>query len=320
MTQDGLVVGIDVSKAKVDGFIKSLGVGRSWPGTAAGETAMIAWLRENGVSAAVMEASGGYERRWAKALRVAGLAVRIVDPKRVRHFAKSAGRLAKNDPIDAQMIAWFAETFADAPGQLDDPDREALDRLVTARAELVTLLTQVGNYGEHRQPRAVEKAHGAIIKAVRAQIAKLEAAISEAIAASERFAARAEIIESVPGLARQTAAGLIAWMPELGRVDGKVAAALLGAAPYDDDSGTHKGERHIKGGRREIRTLLYMATLGAATRHNPVISAYYQRLRAKGKPAKVALTACMRKLIVILNTMLTRGQTWNPSHCPSAVV
>ena len=320
MTQDGRIVGIDVSKAKVDGFIRSLRIGLSRPGTLEGQEQMIAWLRENGVAAAVMEASGGYERRWAKALRAAGIAVRVVDPKRVRHFAKSAGRLAKNDPIDAAMIAWFAETFPAAPSQLDDPDREALDLLVTARAALVKLLTQVGNYGEHRQPRTVQKAHGAITKTVRAQLAKLEAAITDAIAASETFAARAEIIESVPGLARQTAAGLIAWMPELGRVDGKVAAAFVGAAPYDDDSGTHKGERHIKGGRQEIRTLLYMATLGAATRHNPIVKAYYQRLRAKGKPAKVALIACMRKLIVILNTMLARGQIWNPSPCPTAVV
>ena len=310
MTQDGRIVGIDVSKAKVDGFIRSLRIGLSRPGTPEGQEQMIAWLRENGVVAAVMEASGGYERSWAKALSAAGITVRIVDPKRVRHFAKSAGRLAKNDPIDAQMIAWFAETFPDAPGRLDDPDREELDLLVTARAGLVRLLTQVGNYGEHRQPRIVQRAHGAITKAMRAQLAKLEVAIAAAIAANATFATRAEIIESVPGLGDQTAAGIIAWMPELGRVNGKVAAALLGAAPYDDDSGAR--ERRIKGGRQEMRTLLYMATLGAATQHNPILKAHYQQLRARGKEAKVALIACMRKLIVILNTMLARGQTWNP--------
>jgi transposase len=320
MTQDGRIVGIDVSKAKVDGFIRPLRIGLSRPSTPEGQEEMVAWLRAHGVTAAVMEASGGYERSWAKVLRAAGITVRIVDPKRVRHFARSAGRLAKNDPIDAEMIAWFAETFPDAPGQLDDPDREELDLLVTARAALVRLLTQIGNYAEHRQPRTVRKAHDAITKTVRAQIAKLEAAITASIAANADFAAREEIIESVPGLAGQTAAGLIAWMPELGRVDGKVAAALLGAAPYDDDSGTRKGDRHIKGGRQEIRTLLYMATLGAATRHNPIIKAHYQRLRAKGKPAKVALIACMRKLIVILNTLLARRQKWDPSHCPAAAV
>jgi transposase len=127
------------------------------------------------------------------------------------------------------------------------------------------------------------------------------------------FAARRAIIQSVPGFGAHFVAGAIAWLPELGRIINKAATALVGIAPYNDDSGAHHGERHIKGGRREIRDLLYMATLGAATRHNPVIKAYYQRLRARGKRAKVALVACMRKPIVILNTMLARAQMWNPA-------
>ena len=124
----------------------------------------------------------------------------------------------------------------------------------------------------------------------------------------------------MPGFGRYFVAGAIAWLPELGRISNKAAAALVGIAPYDDDSGEHRGERHIRGGRREIRDLLYMATLAAATRHNPLIKAYYQRLRAKGKKAKVALVACMRKLIVILNTMLARGQMWNPRTDAAGVV
>ncbi len=249
MPQKTGLVGLDVSKRKIDACIRGLDLHFSAPSTPEGQAKMIAWLRANGVGAAVMEASGGYERSWAEALRRAGLAVRIVDPKRVRYFARSAGRLAKNDPIDAAMIAWFAETFVEAAGQPHDPEREALDRLVTARATLLKLLTAIANQGEHRQPRVVAKAHAAIIKTVRAQLARLEAAVAAAIAANRGFARCAEIIASVPGLADQTAAGVIAWLPELGRVSDKAATALV---------------------------------------------------------------ACMRKLIVILNTMLARDQTWNP--------
>jgi len=320
MPQNARIVGLDISKLKADGCIRSLQLDLSQPSTPEGQAAMVAWLRANAVGTAVMEASGGYERGWAKALREADIKVRIVDPKRVRHFAKSAGQHAKNDPIDAEMIAWFAETFAAAPAQPYDAEREELDFLVTARTALVKLSSQIGNHREHRQPRAAHSAYAAILRSVAVQLAKLEGVIAAKLAATARFAASAQIIESVPGLATQTAAGVIAWLPELGQISNKTAAALLGAAPYDDDSGKHKGERHIKGGRQEIRNLLYMATLGAATKHNPVLKAYYQRLRAKGKPAKVALIACMRKLIVILNTMLARGEKWDPSRCPAARV
>jgi transposase len=317
MPQQDRIVGIDVGKQKVEACIRAVGSRLSKPSTPQGQQEMIAWLRENAVGLAVMEASGGYERGWAEALRGAGIAVRIVDPKRVRYFARSAGRLAKNDPIDAEMIAWFAETFASAAPLAHDPDRELLDRLVTARRRLVRLASQVGQQGPHRQPRVVETAQHAIAKAITAQLRKLEAAIAAKIQGNRQFAERAAIIASVPGLGPRFCAGAVAWLPELGDIGNKAAAALVGIAPYDDDSGAHRGERHIKGGRREIRDLLYMAALAAATRHNPVIKAYYQRLRARGKKAKVALVACMRKLIVILNTMLARGQMWNP---PTAAI
>ena len=319
MPQQSRIVGIDVSKAKVDACIRSLGQWRSVPRTPQGERVLLAWLHDHQVGLAVMEASGGYERGWAEVLRHAGIAVRIVDPKRVRYFAKSAGRLAKNDPIDAEMIAWFAETFATEVDQAHDPDRDALDRLVTARAMLVRLSTQIAQLGEHRQPAVVTSAQRAISKMIIAQRARLEAAVQAQINANAALAARAAIIRSVPGLGPHFTAGALAWLPELGRIGNKAAAALAGVAPYDDDSGQHRGERHIKGGRREIRDLLYMATLAAAARHNPLIKAYYQRLRARGKKAKVALVACMRKLIVILNTMLARGQTWNPPNAAAAI-
>ncbi|HEX7198201.1 MAG TPA: IS110 family transposase [Dongiaceae bacterium] len=312
MPQEARIVGIDVSKLKVDACIRALRQRLSQPSTPQGEAALIAWLRENRVGLAVMEASGGYERRWAEALRKAGIGVRVVDPKRVRYFAKSAGRLAKNDPIDAEMIAWFGETFSPQAEPTHDPERLALDQLVTARRRLVGLATQLAQLAEHRQPPVVEQAQRAIARTIKTHLAKLESAIDAKIGANPGFAARAAIVRSVPGLGPHFTAGAIAWLPELGRISNKAAAALVGVAPYDNDSGEHQGERRINGGRREIRDLLYMATLAAAGRHNPVIKAYYQRLRAKGKKAKVALVACMRKLIVILNTMLARGQSWNP--------
>ena len=312
MPQRNRLVGLDVSKQKIDACIRSAAQRGAMPSTPEGRAALVAWVHANRVATAVMEASGGYERSWAEALRAAGVTVRIVDPKRVRHFAKAAGRLAKNDPIDAETIAWFAETFPAEGERPHAPRRDELDRLVTARAGLKRLEAQIMQEDEHRPPRLVAKAQAAVLRAVRAQVRKLDAAIAATIEADPVFARRAAIIASVPGLGPQAAAGLIAWLPELGQVTNEAAAALLGVAPYDDDSGERTGARHIKGGRRKLRNLLYMPVMGAATQHNPVLAAYYRRLRAKGKEAKVALVACMHKLIVILNTMLARGQTWNP--------
>jgi transposase len=318
MAQKSGLVGIDISKGKADACIRSLGVRLSKPSTRVGQAEMIGWFREHGVGLAVMEASGGYEREWAEALRAAGLEVSIVDPKRVRYFARSAGRLAKSDAIDAEIIAWYGEVFsAKLRTQPHDGERDLLDRLMTGRALLIKIATQIKQLGEHQQPSVVAKARHAIAKPIKAELAKIEAVIAKLIAAKPAFAERDEILQSVPGVGRIFAAAAIAWLPELGHVDNSEIAALVGVAPYADDSGQHKGERHIKGGRREIRDLLYMAALGAATQHNPVFKAHYQQLRAKGKLKKVALVACMRKLIVILNTMLARGQKWRPPTVPT---
>ena len=243
-----------------------------------------------------------------------GIEVRIVDPKRVRSFALSAGRLAKNHTIDAEMIAWFAETFDEAPGQTHDAAHEELVALVKARKGLIDLKTRLQSQNEHAPPGPVQKAHARVLKSLAAEITRLEAAISAKVKVTPEFADRAEIIESVPGFAETTSATLIAGMPELGTVSKEIAAALLGAAPYDDDSGKRRGERHIKGGRRWVRNAIYMPCLGAATQNNPVLKAFYQRLIAKGKEPKVALVACMRKLIIILNTMIARRQKWDPSR------
>jgi len=311
---DLVVVGIDVAKDKVDAYIRAFKLRQTCQSTAQGRRKMVGWLRKHQVAKAVLEASGGYERDWARVLRQAGIEVRIVDPKRVRSFALSAGRLAKNDTIDAEMIAWFAETFKEAPGQTHDAAHEELLALVKARIALVDLKTRLQAQNEHAAPGLVQKAHARILKNLVGEIAKLEAEIAAKIKATPHLAERAEIIESVPGFAETTSANLIAGMPELGQVSDDIAAALVGVAPYDDDSGKRRGERHIKGGRRWVRNAIYMPCLGAVTQNNPVLKAFYQRLIAKGKKSKVALVACMRKLIVILNTLIARRQKWDPGR------
>jgi transposase len=312
--KDVVVVGIDVAKDKVDACIRKLSLRQTFPSTARGRRELVGWLRKHKATKAVMEASGGYERGWARALRNAEIEVRIVDPKRVRSFALSAGKLAKNDTIDAEMIAWFAETFAETPGQPHDAARDELTALVKARIALQNQQTRLQSQSGDDAPVAVQKAYARILKGLAGEIAKLETAIAAKIKAVSDFAERAEIIESVPGLAGTTAASLIAGMPELGQVCRRIGSALLGAAPYDDDSGKRRGVRHIKGGRRWVRNALYMPCLGAATQHNPVLKAFYLRLIAKGKEPKVALVACMRKLIGILNTMLARREKWDPNR------
>src|SRR5450432_1348136 len=315
MAQNDLVVaGIDVAKDKVDVCIRSLSLKRTFASTVEGRRELASWLRRNKVGKAVMEAIGGYERDWAKALRGAKIEVRIVDPKRVRSFAQSAGRLPKKDTIDAEMIAWFAETFGEARGQAYDARREQLHQLVNARQALKEMQSKLTSQGEHGVPAAVQRIHARISKTIAVELVKIEAEITALIQATPDFAELAEIIESVPGLGRTTSAALIAAMPELGQANNKIVASLLGVAPYDDDSGRRRGERHIKGGRRKVRNLFYMACLGAATQHNPVLKAFYRRLIAKGKEPKVALVACMRKLIVILNTMIARREKWDASR------
>ncbi|MCA1459039.1 IS110 family transposase, partial [Bradyrhizobium sp. BRP22] len=208
-----------------------------------------------------------------------------------------------------------AETFTDAPGQAGDAAREQLAQIVNARQSLLDLQTSLQNRSEHAAPEVVQKMQARLLKKIAGEVAELESAIAAMVKATAHFAELAEIIESVPGLGKGTSAGLIAAMPELGQVSDNAAAALLGVAPYDDDSGQRRGNRHIKGGRRKVRNLFYMACLGAATRHNPVLKAFYDRLIAKGKAPKVALTACMRKLICILNTMIARRQKWDANPC-----
>jgi transposase len=306
------VVGIDVSKQTLDLYVLSCEQRRSAANTAAGHTELVSWLKSLGVRMAVMEASGGFERTVAEALRRAGFDVRIVDPKRVRHFAKAAGRLAKNDRIDAQVIAGFGAVFATTKRCEIPPDteREHLAGLVTARQALLDHQTGLQNQLSACPLGAARRALAAILKPIATAVKKLDREIAAAIAAHPPFAALAARLDTVPGLGPVAIATLIAWLPELGRLDRRALAALVGVAPFDDDSGKRAGQRYIQGGRRKLRNVLYMAAMGAATRHNPVLRAHYDALIQRGKLPKVAIVACFRKLLTILNAMVAKQQDW----------
>lgn len=291
MAQHRTIVGIDVAKDKVDVALRS-GPEATFANTPAGCRQLVKWVKQHQVDKAVLEASGGYERSWARLLQEAGLEVWIVDPKRVRRFAQSAGQLAKTDRIDARMIAWFGETFADGIGRQPDAAREELDQLVSARTDLMDLSRRLAHLGQDDQPDEVRRCYRKIEKTMKEQVAALEAAIEARVAAVARFAELARIIRSVPNLGRISVAGVIAFLPELGLVHSKQASALVGVVPYEDSSGKHQGRRFIQGGRRKLRNLLYLPIVGAATRGNPVLKAYYKRLRANIAPP---LAACLLK-------------------------
>jgi transposase len=308
------VVGIDVSKGNLDVYVLVHQQLRTVTNTAAKHAELASWLKSLGVRVAVMEASGGYEQAVAGALRRAGFEVRVVDPKRVRHFAKAAGRLAKNDRIDARMIAEFGAVFAvveqcEVP---TDPAREHLASLVGARQALIEHETGLRNQISAAPAGAARLALAAVLKPIAGAIKKLDRLIAATIAAHPPFAALAARLDTVPGLGPVAIAGLIAWLPELGRLDRRALAALVGVAPFDDDSGKRTGRRSIQGGRRKLRNIVYMAGMGAATRHNPVLNAYYTALINRGKPPKVAIVACLRKLLTMVNAMVAQQKDWEP--------
>lgn len=309
MPQVNEIVGIDVAKRKLDWCIRGVanGIAVNTPGDC---DALAEALIGHGVTVAVMEASGGYERTVAEAMRKSGILARIVDPKRVRSFADAGGSYAKTDRIDAKMIAWYGVTFPSDQQALENVDRAPLAALVGAREDLKDMRTQCLNRGEHGQTGLVEQVRLDLIVHLDEALAKIDVAIATEIEAQSSLSEDAAILTSTPGIGVQAAAGALAWLPELGRLSHEKIGALVGVVPYDDSSAGRDGARHIAGGRHRLRRLLYMATLGAATQHNPVLKAFYQRLRAKGKSAKVAIIACMHKLLIILNTMMAKREHW----------
>ena len=262
----------------------------------------------------VLEATGGLERAVAAELGAAGLPVVVVNPRQVRDFARATGRLAKTDVIDAGLLARFGEVIQPDVRPLPDAHMQELRGLVVRRRQVVDMLTMERN----RVPQATRGVRRHVqrhIAVLQRQLAVLNRELARLLQASPVWRARDKLLRSVPGVGNVTASLLVAELPELGRLNRKQIAALVGVAPHNRDSGSYRGKRSVWGGRAPVRASLYMATL-VATRHNAVIKSFYARLCEAGKPKKVALTACMRKLLTILNSMMCTQSEWKPTTAP----
>jgi len=259
----------------------------------------------------VMEATGGYEIPLAEELFAAGLPVAIVNPKRIRDFAKAIGQTAKTDRIDARIIARFGAILQPPPTDAPDETLVRIRALTARKRQLIKMRTAEKNRTEHSRDEFTARSIRTVIEALNAQIAAVEEQVRTLVSSSPNLKRKAEIIRSVPGLGEKTADTLVTDMPELGTLNRRQAAALTGTAPINRDSGQFRGKRMTGGGRCEVRKTLYMPTL-AAIRHNPVIRSYYHRLLATGKKKMVAVVACMRKIIVVVNSMLAKNEAWNP--------
>lgn len=305
-------IGLDVAKATLDLACSTNPTAR-WQTTndEAGWAALVAYVRTLPPAVVVLEATGGYETGAASALSSAGLPVAIVNPRQVRDFAKALGLLEKTDALDAGVLATFAARIRPTPRPLPDDLHADLQALVTRRRQLVDMLTAERN--------RVPLARGAVRKNLLAHIAWLDKQLGKTdrdlrtrIEASPIWRVRDQLLQSVPGIGATTSACLLARVPELGTLTHRQISKLVGVAPLPDDSGTRRGYRRIQGGRGDVRTALYMATVTAIT-HNPTIRASYRRWRAAGKLPRVALVAAMHKLLIHLNAMLKHHTPWHPS-------
>lgn len=308
MEQVNISIGIDVAKEWLDVA--------EWPGPAAwrvpneerGIAALVEQLGQRELSVVVLEATGGLECPLVAALADAALPVVVVNPRQVRDFARASGRLAKTDAIDAQVLAQFGQALQPPPRPLPDQATQELAALVTRRRQLVQMLTAEKNR-LRIAPRPVQRDIQQHIRWLERRLDDLDDDLGKTIQSSPLWREREEVLRSAPGIGFVSSSTLLANLPELGRLNHKEIAALVGVAPLNRDSGALRGRRTIWGGRAEVRAVLYMATL-VATRRNSVVRGFYHRLVAAGKPKKVALTACMRKLLTILNAMVRSHATW----------
>ncbi len=311
MNSKRVVVGIDVSKAMLDCAVLPSKETFRHSNDDAGIAQLIERLRTLRPDLVVMEATGGFETAVASALAGAQFRVAVVNPRQVRDFAKAIGRLAKTDQIDALVIAEFGLAVEPQVFRVPDEDSQALQALLVRRAQLVAMRTQESN----RLPLAAATTRNQIkthIAWLDKNISKLDGDLTTKLRSSSAWKAKADLLRSFIGVGRITSGGLMAELPELGQLNRQKISALVGVAPFNRDSGKFKGQRKIWGGRARIRATLYMAAL-TATRCNPAIRPFYQRLIANGKPHKVAMVACMRKMLTILNVMVRTNTHWNPN-------
>jgi transposase len=300
-------VGIDIAQSTLDVHILPLGVSFSCTNDAKGIESLIERLNQAPVQVIVLEATGGYETVLAAQLAAAGLPVAVVNPRQVRDFAKAAGKLAKTDKIDACVLALFGQAINPPLRPLPTEDEKALKELIMRRHQLVAMRASEKTRLRRVSSARIQQSIHTVISALDIQIQEIENDLDDTIKKTPIWRHRAKLYQSAKGIGPVTALTLLALLPELGRLTDKQIASLVGVAPFNRDSGKMRGKRMIKGGRGKLRKTLFMAAL-AATRSNRIIKPFYERLTQAGKPFKVALTACVRKLLVILNAMTRKNQ------------
>jgi transposase len=309
------LVGIDVAKHSLDVYLANEDRGFTIKNDTAGFRQLLDELPAAGNCLVVMEATGGYQSRVVAALVAADHRVAVVNPRQVRDFARGLGILAKTDRLDARVIARFGQQANPRPVEIGSENQAPLHELVTRRRQLIEWRTAEQNRLETASTKMVRQNIRHLIEQLGKQIRQLEEAIGQLIESEPELSSKASLLETVPGVGPVTVTSLLVDLPELGRLNRQQVAALVGVAPFNRDSGKFHGRRAIWGGRAAVRRVLYMAAL-TARRSNPLIRAFSQRLEAAGKPIKVVLTACMRKLLVILNSMVKNNLPWNPKLHP----
>jgi transposase len=305
---DAIVVGIDVSKDRLDVHVRPAGTALSYSRDAAGIEALIGALGPVAAQIIAVEATGGFETVVVASLAAAGLPVVVVNPAQVRAFAAAIGQRAKTDPIDAAVIAHFAEATKPDVRPLPDAATQALADLVTRRRQIIAMIVAEGQREKRASPRA-RKSIVRLLKTLRAELSDLDAEIDETVRGSPLWREKEDLLASVPGVGPITVRTMLAELPELGSLDRRKIAALVGLAPFTRQSGKWRGKSFIGGGRASVRAVLFMAAM-TAIRHNPVLRAFHHRLRTAGKPKMVALIAVARKLLTILNAILRDKTKW----------
>ena len=305
-------IGIDVAKDRLDVHTRPAGEVFAVARDGNGLAMLVERLQRLAPALVALEATGGYETVVASALGAAQLPLAVVNPRQIRDFARATGKLAKTERIDAAAIAHFAEAVRPPARPLADAEARALGELVARRRQVIEMIIAERHRRRMASQRRVIRAIERHLALLQAELSELEGDIDDAIRKSPAWQADADLLVSVPGVGKVTLRTLIAELPELGHLNRRKIAALVGVAPINRDSGTLRGRRTIAGGRPAVRTALYMAAL-VASRANPVIAAYYAKLRAAGKTGKQALVACMRRLVVILNAILRDRKPWQPA-------
>jgi transposase len=303
--------GIDVSQEVLDAHVRPDGTARQFANTSEGIATLRAWLQSLDLTLIVIEASGGYENEVLSALSLGGLPVCLINPKRVRDFAKARGRLAKTDAIDAEVLADFAQTFRPTVRPLPDAEAQKLQALLTRRTQLIQMRTMEKNRLATLSDRRVRRSVQNVIRTLDREIRQADKDLGEAIRACPAWAAKDELLQSIPGIGPGLSRTLLCEMPELGKLTREQAASLAGVAPINRESGKYRGKRMIAGGRAAVRAMLYLAS-HAARIGNATLRAFSERLKAAGKAPKVIRVALARKLLIIANAVLRDNKAWTP--------